>query len=55
MTTAISTSDPNMDRVGDWLGWAIQASLLRSTSVRTNLAFLRVMRCGFDWRLEFAT
>jgi hypothetical protein len=28
MTTAINTSDPSVDRVGDCLGWAIQASLL---------------------------
>jgi hypothetical protein len=43
MITAISTSDPNMDRVGDWLGWAIQANLERSTSVRANLPFLCIM------------
>src|SRR5262252_3317395 len=43
MTTAISTSDPNTDRVGGWLGWAIQAPLLRSTSVRVNLPFQCVM------------
>jgi hypothetical protein len=31
MITAISTSDPNTERVGDWRGWGIQTSLLRST------------------------
>jgi hypothetical protein len=38
-----------MDRVGDWLGWAIQASLLRSTSVRMNLPFLRGVFLMGDW------
>src|SRR6516164_10120895 len=46
MRTAISTSDPNMDRAGDWLGWAIQASLLDERSVGGAV---------FDWRLVFAT
>jgi hypothetical protein len=46
MRTAISTSDPNMDHVGDCLGWAIQASMLDER-----------LSCGavFDWRLVFAT
>jgi hypothetical protein len=43
MTTAISTSDPNMERAGNRRDWAIQTSLLRSTDFQAKLPLLCVI------------